>query len=141
MTAQRSSAVSLILILLVALLDLHFVSSLAHESGEENTMSAPAERQARSGRLRLAFTDEYRCSGAAFDDPQRMRIKCQRAPARTADCRCSFGPGGAFAKSLSCACEPGPEGASATPSAAIRSFFPAMGTVESVGLIEPTEYL
>jgi hypothetical protein len=130
---------------LLLLLLLLLLPSLASASASEPPATPPAvpppPPPSRSGRLRLAFTDEYRCTGAALDDPQRLRLKCRRAPARTADCLCSAAPGGAFAASLACACAAAGAGANASAGAPVRSFVPGMGVIEAAGLREPVRYL
>ena len=76
-----------------------------------------------------------------MDDPQRLRLKCRRAPARTADCLCSSAPGGAFAATLACACAAAGAGVNASAGAPLRSFVPGMGAIEAVGLQEPVQFL
>ena len=133
------------LLLLLLLLLPSLASAAASEPPAEPPPPPPAPTAppppSRSGRLRLAFTDEYRCTGAALDDPQRLRLKCRRAPARTADCLCSAAPGGAFAATLACACTAAGAGVNASAGAPVRSFVPGMGVIEAVGLREPVRYL
>jgi hypothetical protein len=91
-----------------------------------------------AARVRLAFADEYACVGAAFDEPQRMRLQCRRAPARLAECLCSPSGGGwATASSLACSCgaAAGVAGAPPLPLGA-----PAVGTVEAARLREPVRW-
>ena len=91
-----------------------------------------------ASRVRLAFADEYACVGATFDEPQRMRLQCRRAPARLAECLCSPSGGGwATASSLACSCgaAAGEAGAPPLPMGA-----PAVGTVEAARLREPVRW-
>lgn len=88
-------------------------------------------------RVRLAFADEYACTGAAFDDPQRMRLQCRRAPARLADCVCApSGVGWATTSSLACTCGAA-RGAAGAP---LPLGAPIIGTVEAAPLREPVRY-
>jgi hypothetical protein len=113
---------------------LWFAGSAAAAGAAAGSAAAAASQQGGQGgsaaRFRLGFTDEFVCSGSVFDEPQRFRMKCRRAPARLADCACT--PPAATDASLTCSCAQ-PLDAAGRPAALV----PAVGTVETVGLREP----
>jgi hypothetical protein len=82
---------------------------------------------AKSGHFRLGFQEEFVCTGAVFDDPQRLRMKCRKAPARLMQCLCS--PGSMATSRMACSCLP-PKNATGFETA----LAPPVGVVETIGL-------
>lgn len=81
--------------------------------------------------FRLGFSEEYVCAGTVSDEPQRMHVRCRRAPARWMSCACT--PGQLSAPRMACRC-----GSPTTAAGAPAALVPAIGSIEAArGLQEP----